>query len=851
MSDIIYDDEFKVSSYLYRNNVDPPEPDNYKNQTAEKWSMDANRVIIIPTNNLPDLEDQWIKFNNMIKKHRRESDWKSIELYGCTNQEHYEKLRSAMLREDLDDIEIGNEINGKDNPVTESYIDPADSYYNSDAISYTSADVEKARNWSKESDRIIILPTRTLTELEELWDAFNSMIKKHKRESDWMSLELFSITNLQHYEYLKNQFLREDIRQEDKDTYGSVIESITLSRTKRYFNEAFKESMPQTVKSLLEMIVPDNGVYDNTLATNVVSDVLDKYDSDIITPSDMIDGITCGDIPYMNPDEMIDMGVFGQAPEDNFYGVLADNSMINDTMSVREWFDIYRCADMGLYTEFGNYASDWLNKVRSLMYGLNHIKESGDEKAILARKQSILELGWDPEIEFSTKARILAREMAMYRMKSNYSGSKYRMIDLREFKSNLPISINEASNGNYKPIYVVAIEGKSYFSKAIKALTKDIYSHMAISLDPELHDMYSYGIAINDHSNRKGFRREDIVDLPVGGRIGVFAFFVSDKVYKKICDFIDRFKDNAEKTSYSYINLITYLFNIPYNTEWKLICSQFVDRCLQAADINLTGRDSSQVSPADLNKAMLNEKRIYNLYEGLASKYNAKAIDKLVSALSKKAKPLKESYASYYTDQNRYITGVVGNITNVDALLEMSNHIDIVKNPIIKDILEKTIFDPINIRPIGEAKEFPLQFDKEGNLLIKNLKKLDYEAEYAKSHKLLKSYLNAKNYDGIKYELSKLWMMICMIEEKLHSKKFQELPSLAIESSSAHKARAKVMNDFKYYMDKLLEAEPSFNFTEYYDASPFSSATTKINRSTLSFALSFLGDMVKKFMKPV
>ena len=43
-------------------------------------------------------------------------------------------------------------------------------------------------------------------------------------------------------------------------------------------------------------------------------------------------------------------------------------------------------------------------------------------------------------------------------------------------------------------------------------------------------------------------------------------------------------------------------------------------------------------------------------------------------------------------------------------------------------------------------------------------------------------------YEGIKYELSKLWMMSCLIEEKLHSEKFQKLPSFAIESSSAHKA---------------------------------------------------------------
>ena len=829
-------EELNDFKYLY--NSKPLEFD--KITAALNWSIDANATIIIPTTNLVDLENRWINFNSMIKKKRRESDLKSLELFGMTIQEHYDKLRIKILKKDIE-----NDIDKEITPVSESYVEMEDSYYAPDSINYTSLDVEKAREWANDSDRIIILPTRTLAELEELWDSYNMMIKKHRRESDWMSTNIFGITNLRHYEYLKNQFLREDISEEDKETYGSVIESVNISKFKRYYRRAINESIPDTVKSLAEMVVRSNGVYEDAITSNIVSDVLDKYDSDIIAPSDIVDTIICGDMPYIDPSEMIDKGVFGQTPAENYYGVLADNSMLTDKLSVKEWFDLYKSIDKGLYTEFGNYASEWVNKVRDLLYELNLMKDRWTDDRIRARKQSLLELGWDPDIEFSNKARKIAREMASFRMRSNFSGKSFKVINLKEFKSlNSLESMNESST-SLKPVYVVMIEGKSYFSKAIRTFTKDIYSHVAISLDPELHNMYSYGISVNEHSDRKGFRKEDISDLPVGGRIGVFAFFVSDVVYKKIVAFIDSFKENAEKTSYSFTNLITYLFNIPYNTEWKLVCSQFVDRCLQAAGINLTGRDSSQVAPSDLNKSLIEENRIYNLYEGIHSKYDAKAISRLISALSKKAKPLKESYTDYYINENMYITGVLGNINNIDALIEMKDHVSIVKNPLTKKLLENVIFDSISIYPLGEAKEFPIQFDKDGNLLIKNLKKIDYEAEYAKSHKLLKEYNNSKNYEGMKYELSKLWMMICMIEDKLHSKKFQDLPSFAIESSSAHKARAKIINDFKYYFEKVVKEEPKFNFTEYYDQSPFSSAATKINSSTLSF----MGKMITKFIK--
>lgn len=862
-------DEFRISRHLQSKKIDDvssfedAEFGNKKNIEAREWARNANSCIITPTINETDLENDWIRFNSMPKKKRRESDWKSIELYRCTNQEHYERQKAFMLHSDIDkdieeettfrnivsDIKPSNDDTFVDNNgcfVSESYIDIADSYYDSNPLNYTSLDIEKARNWASESNKVIIIPTRTLSELEDLWDLFNMMIKKHRRESDWMSSEIFGISNLRHYEYLKNQFLKEDIRNDDKETYGSVIESVSITKIKKYYSEAMKDSIPYTIKSLLEYVSANNGAYDQVMAANIVSDVLDRFDSDIIEPSDIVDTIICGDMPYLSPDEMIDMGIFGQSPSENYYGVLSDNTMINNSISVKEWFELYQNINKALYTEFGNYTSDWVAKVRELSYGLKSIVESGDEQKILARKQSLLELGWDPDIEFSTKARSIAVEMANIRMKSNFSNNKFKVVDLREFESRCENSnILHENVSSLKPVYVVLIEGKSCFSKAIKVLTKDIYSHIAISLDSSLHNMYSYGISSN--SNKNGFRKEDINDLPIGGRIDVFAFFVTDPVYKKITKFIDNFKENADKTSYSFINLITYLFNIPHNTEWKLVCSQFVDRCLQAAEINLTGRDSSRVAPADLDRAMSSENRIYNLYKGLHSKYNSESIERLINALSGKAKPLKESNSKYYSNENAFITGIINNIDNVDSLLEMRNHIDIVKDKNIKSLLEKIVFDSISIKALGEAKEFPIQFDKDGNLFIKNLKKIDYESEYAKSHKLLKEYKKSNNYEGIKYELSKLWMMLCMIEDKLNSKKFNDLPSIACASSIEHKAKAKITNDFKYYLEEVIKNEPSFNFTEYYDTSPFSSAVTKINTSTLVF----MSNIIKKFIKSI
>lgn len=732
MSNII-DDEFKVMNYIHRHNDISRMPIvDLSNQIEEaiKWSVNAMRTIIIPTGDLEDLESQWIKFNDMPKKHRRESDWKSLELFGVTNQTNYETMRSTLLGNDIkneiekefdDNIKqiqgssyetlYGNyrdmhTIQAGDIPIDESYIDTFmdDDYYDNDEVEYTTEDVEKARRWSSESNRIIIIPTRTLGELESLWDAFGAMHHKHCRESDWMSLELFGITNLKHYEYLKNQFLKNDINAADSDKYGSIIEYTTNPNISKYFAELCRTSTTMHVaKSLLEMSLPRKSIYEERIVSNVVNTTIDN----IIGLSEILPNyeITYGDMPYFSPEDMIDMGVSCDNPVDNYYGVSADNLHINDKVTVAEWFELYKATHKGFYVEYGELAADWVQKVRSLMHGLKHIKESGDEVAINARMQSILELGWNPNIEFTDKARKIARECAQYRITNKNSVT--RVIDLRGFSvpENKNITLNEdTSVSNDKklyPVYIVMSEGKSNFSIAIKRMTHSKYSHASISFDSSMEHMYSFGLIGTTKNKNNGFREENIKeDVPLGGRIDVFVFFVPKHIYDKITNMVYNLRDNADNTSYSLLNILTFLFNIPYNNDTKMICSQFVSRCLKVAGIDIIGKDPSLTSPEDLNKAAINEKRIYSVYRGIASSYDPVKIERLVQALMKNAEPLKESF--YFTNEASYLTGIITNINNPVALKQMRPHIDLVTNSTTRRILEEVLFDSLTVKPYCE-----------------------------------------------------------------------------------------------------------------------------------------------------
>ena len=137
-----------------------------------------------------------------------------------------------------------------------------------------------------------------------------------------------------------------------------------------------------------------------------------------------------------------------------------------------------------------------------------------------------------------------------------------------------------------------------------------------------------------------------------------------------------------------------------------------------------------------------------------------------------------------------------------------------------------------------EAKSFPVQFDKEGNLILKNIKKLDFEQEYANSHRLLKEYEKTDSYDPMKFELAKMQFFITLLEKRI----FKNGKSNSINEL---KVRARFLNDFKKYLKIISTNEPSFNFTEYYEQTPFNDALIKVDKDTLKYGFKALKYAIK------
>lgn len=134
---------------------------------------------------------------------------------------------------------------------------------------------------------------------------------------------------------------------------------------------------------------------------------------------------------------------------------------------------------------------------------------------------------------------------------------------------------------------------------------------------------------------------------------------------------------------------------------------------------------------------------------------------------------------------------------------------------------------------VSEAKEFPVGFDKDGNLLIKNWKSIDYNIEFSKSSKLLKAYEETNNIEVMKYELAKLWFLNSLLEDKIYNKNDKNKAEL-------QKTRNTILNTFSKYIRIVCSKEEQFNFTEYYNNTPFSDKAYKISHNTLKYGIKIL-----------
>lgn len=597
--------------------------ETYKNILANKFMRDTNYIIIKDTDDIEELQREWDLFQTqMTKKQQEKSDERSIEIWRMTNQEHYETLRDSLIDEfeqtystnddtleQQDDYEEEEKPEEDDTPKNLVNTSLDDLEIPDDENDITEPMKEDVSNTQKDNiadqfeidTNINIISTihgkdtdEMLDNLEKQFIEYNSQSKEHKLRSDDESIAIYNKTNVDRYNDIK-EFL---------------LKSRQIENTERVISTDGKTLKADTTHHFGEFV---SQVYQNMQAVNEAESLKSKQHRRF------------NDCPYFTPTEMIDMGVYTNG---NFYSPFADNDGLITGIKIPLWFDSYK--NMCMDHIFEDYRGDWIDTLDNLYSDFEDIKASGDKEKILARKQSILNLGWNPEIAFNRKNRLKASKRVSDILDKTIPKDVFiNLDDIPE--SDDEILSESVSKSTHKPVFLIFTQGSTpIVSQGIKLFTGSEYSHASISFDPELNEVYSFNIR-----EKSGFIRENLSSFGENV-ISVMTFFAPNKIVQQLKDKVKDFEDN--KTTFDlriFLNKILHIDHKVSKNEYHQVCSTFVDTVLKSGSINLTG-DINIPDPGQLYdhaKSMPN--KIIEVFNDKAPKYDGKKTKRKLTTLLK------------------------------------------------------------------------------------------------------------------------------------------------------------------------------------------------------------------------
>lgn len=620
--------------------------DGYKNILANGYMRDTNYIIIKDCDNIDELNIQWNKFlSNMTIRQQRLSDDKSIEIWNITNQQHYEIQKQQFLKKlkkkdiegnkeiipsnivDLNDDTLSSIFSSGDFDEFKKDIDLNDpKYYTEDNnINLTLPDDIKddpndnAMKFNQDSTMSIVgniagnNAEDKLKNLEKEFIKFNSQSNDIKRKADDKCRELYGgSSNLDRYNKLKSEYLSNKTKEdpEPKDFIPSIEPQDNSDNDEIKCNEKICRYHYNDNSAVTEALHNDSFIARcySAYILNSINEASDHKEMKRLE-----------DVPYFTPQELIDLGVHGN---NNYYSKMSDNDGLTKDISISTWFDSYK--DLSMNHIFEDYRKEWINKLNELYSDYYDIK---DEDKLLARKQSILDLGWNPEIPFTNENRIKASDRVNEIFKQTIPNDIF--IDM----SNVPESddyLSESIDTSYEPVFLVLTKGKTpVISQGIKFVTNSEYSHASITFDPELEEVYSF----NMRKESFGFVRENKSSFKENF-ISVFAFFAPKNIVNKLKETVYDFGNH--KTTFDlkiFANKIFHINHKASNNEYNQVCSTFVDTVLQSGGINLVG-DQKIPAPSDIyNGAKSEPNKIFEVYNGIAPKYDGKKVKRQINYL--------------------------------------------------------------------------------------------------------------------------------------------------------------------------------------------------------------------------
>lgn len=176
-----------------------------------------------------------------------------------------------------------------------------------------------------------------------------------------------------------------------------------------------------------------------------------------------------------------------------------------------------------------------------------------------------------------------------------------------------------------KKIYIVLTHTGTILSQIIKNYTKDEFSHVSISLDIELKEMYSFGRLnpynpfwggfVHEYINKGTFKR--FCDT----RVKVYSLEITEKQYEKIKNNIKQIEKERDSYKFNILGLLAAGFHKRIKMKRSFYCAEFVKYVMEKAEINIELPEV--VKPEDFKKI----NGLQEIYIGLLRKYQTSKIN--------------------------------------------------------------------------------------------------------------------------------------------------------------------------------------------------------------------------------
>lgn len=170
-----------------------------------------------------------------------------------------------------------------------------------------------------------------------------------------------------------------------------------------------------------------------------------------------------------------------------------------------------------------------------------------------------------------------------------------------------------------KTIYVVITYTGTMLSKVIKMYTKSEFSHVSISMDLELQQMYSFG-RLNPYNPITGGFVHEYIDKGTFKRFyktkaKICALQVTEEQYKNMQKIIKKIEKEKDSYTFNVLGLFAAGFHKKREKQNCFYCAEFVKHVIEEAGVDLNLPEI--IKPEDFKYVQYFE----IIYEGLLRKY--------------------------------------------------------------------------------------------------------------------------------------------------------------------------------------------------------------------------------------